>query len=98
MFIFAIFYTFFFVNYCHFFLYYFLHQSGNVCYNSVQNHLSSSLLSKNLKIKIHRTRILLMFGCEIWSLTLREKRRLRVFKNSVLRIIFSRKRDEVRGE
>ena len=48
--------------------------SGNACSHSVQNLLSSSLLSKNLKIKIHRTIILpVMYGCETWSLTLREE-------------------------
>jgi hypothetical protein len=46
-------------------------KSGNACCHSVQNLLSSSLLSKNRKIKIYRTRILLVFyGCETWSLTL----------------------------
>ena len=46
-------------------------KSGNACYHSVQNLLSSSLLSKNLKIKIYRTIILLvvLYGCETWSLT-----------------------------
>jgi hypothetical protein len=46
---------------------------GNACYHSVQNLLSSRLLSKNLKIKIYRTVILpvVLYGCEIWSLTLR---------------------------
>ena len=50
--------------------------------NSVQNVFSSSLLSKNLMIKIYRTIILLivLYGCENWSLTLREERRLRVFE------------------
>jgi len=72
----------------------------NACYYSVQNILSSSLLSKNLKIKIHRTIILpvVLYGCETWSMTLREKRRLRVFENRVLRRILGPKRDEVRGE
>jgi len=65
----------------------------------VQNILSSSLLSKNIKIKIYRTIILfVVYGCETWSLILREKRRLRVFDNRVLRRIFGPKRDEVRGE
>jgi len=62
--------------------------------------LSSSLLFKNLKIKIHRT-IKLSFvlcGCETWSLTLREERRLRLFENGVLRRIFGPKRDEVTGD
>jgi len=55
---------------------------------------------KNLKIKIHRTIILpiVLYGCEIWSLTLREERRLRVFENRVLRRMFGPKRAEVTGE
>jgi hypothetical protein len=58
------------------------------------------LLSKNLKIKIYRTVILpvALDGCETWSLTLREERRLRVFENRVLRSVFGPKRDEVAGE
>ena len=57
--------------------------------------LSSSLLSKNLKIKILRTVILpvVLYGCETWSLTLKEEHRLRVFENRVLRRIFGPKRD-----
>ena len=70
------------------------------CYHSVQNPLSSSLLSKNLEIKIYRTIILpvVLYGYETWSLILREERRLRVFENRVLRKIFGPKRDEVTGE
>jgi len=62
--------------------------------------LSSRLLSKNLKIKIYRTIILpvVLYGCETWSLTLREERRLRVCENRVLRKVFGPKRDEVTGE
>ena len=75
-------------------------KSGNACYYSVQNLLSSSLLSRNLKIKIYRTIILpvVLYGCETWLLTLREVRRLRVFENRVLRRIFGARRDEVTGE
>ena len=75
-------------------------RSRNACYHSVQNFLSSSLLSKNLKIKIYRTIILpvVLYWCETWSLTLREERRLRVFENRVLGRIFGPKRDEVTGE
>jgi hypothetical protein len=64
---------------------------------SVQDLLSSSFLSKNLKIKIYSTIILpvVLYGCETWSLTLREERRLRVFENMVLRRIFGPKRDEI---
>jgi len=73
---------------------------GNACYCSVENLWSSSLLSKKLKIKIYRTIILpvVLYGCETWSLTLREERRLRVFENRVLRRVFGPKRDQVTGE
>jgi hypothetical protein len=66
----------------------------------MQNLLSSNLLSKNLKIKIYRTIILpvVLNGCETWSLTLREERRLRVFENRVLRRVFGPKREEVTVE
>jgi hypothetical protein len=75
-------------------------KSGNACYHSVQELLSCSLLSKNTKIKIYRTIILpvLLYGCETWSHTLREKHRLRMFENSVLRKIFWPKRNNVRRE
>ena len=73
---------------------------GNACYHSVQNLLSSSLLSKHLKIRIYRTIILpvVLYGCETWSLTLREEHRLKVFENRVLRRIFGPRRDGVTGE
>ena len=75
-------------------------RSGNACYHSVQNLLSSRSLSKNLKIKIYRAIILpvVLDGCETWSLILREERKLRVFENMVLRRIFGPRRDEVTGE
>ena len=75
-------------------------KSGNACYNSVQNILSSSFISKKLKIKIYRTIILpvVLYGCENWALTLREEHRLRVFENRVLRRIFGPKRDGITGE
>jgi hypothetical protein len=58
------------------------------------------LLSKYLKINIYGTIILpvILYGCEAWSLTLREERRLKVFENRVLRRVFGPKRDEVTGE
>jgi len=61
--------------------------------------LSSSLLSKNLKIKIYGTIVLpvVLYGCRTWSLTLREERRIRVFENWVLTKIFETK-DEVTWE
>ena len=66
----------------------------------MQNLLSSSLLPKNLRIKIYRTIFLpfVLYGCETWSLTLRGGTRLRVFENRVLRRIFGPKKDEVTGE
>ena len=75
-------------------------KSGNACYHLVQNLLSSSLLSKNVKIKIYRTIILLvvLYGCETWSLTLREEYRLRMFENRLPRSIYGTKRDKVTGE
>jgi hypothetical protein len=57
------------------------------------------LLAKNLNIMVYRNIILpvVLYGCETWSLTLREGRRLRVFENRVLRITFGPKRDDVTG-
>ena len=75
-------------------------KSGNACDHSVQNLLSSSLLSKNLKNKIYRNIILpvVLYGCETWSLTKREEHRLRLFENRVLRRVFGSKRAEVTWE
>jgi len=75
-------------------------KSGNTCFHSVQNILSSSLLSKNLKIMIYRTIILpeVLYGCETWLLTVRDEFRLRVFENRMLRRIFGPKTDKVTGE
>jgi len=66
----------------------------------VQNIISSNLLSENLNFEIYRIISLpiVLYGCETWSLILREERRLRVFENRVLRRIFGPKRDEVTGE
>jgi len=71
-----------------------------VCYYSVQNRLSSRLLSRKLKIKIYRTIIfpVVLYDCETWSLTLRKERRLRVYEKRVLRRIFRPRRDEVTGD
>jgi len=62
--------------------------------------VSSSFLNEILKIKIYRTVILLLvlYGCETWSLTLRKERRLRVFEKILLRRIFGPRRDEVTRE
>ena len=64
------------------------------------NILSSSLLSKNIKIKKYRSTILpvILYVCETWLLTLREECRLRVLENRVLRRLFGPKRDEVKGK
>jgi hypothetical protein len=65
-------------------------KSRNACYYSVQNILSSSSLTKNVKFKIYRTIIspVVSYGYETWSFTLREECRRRVFGNEVLRRIF----------
>jgi sorting nexin-29 len=70
--------------------------SGNACYYSVQNLLSSHLISKNLKIKIYKTVILpvVLHVCETRSLTLGEEHRLRIFENRVLRKTVGPKREE----
>jgi hypothetical protein len=75
-------------------------KSRNAWYDSVQNLLSSSLLSKNTKIRVYRSIILpfVLYGCETWPLTLREEQRLRVFENRVLRRIFGPKGDEATGK
>ncbi|KAJ4432304.1 hypothetical protein ANN_20923 [Periplaneta americana] len=65
-----------------------------------ETYVSSSLLSKNLKVRIYKTVILpvVLYGCETWTLTLREEQRFRVSENKVLRKIFGAKRDEVTAE
>ena len=77
-----------------------VHTQLPACSHSVQKLLSSTVLSKNVKIKIYGTVTLpvVLYGCETWSLTLRQGRRLRVFENRVLRRIFGPKGDEARGE
>jgi len=73
---------------------------GNACCHSVQNLLSSRLLSRNVKMKMHINPILpaVFHGFETWSLTMMEERRLRTFENRVLRTIFGSKRREVTRE
>ena len=73
-------------------------KSGSACYHSVQNLLSSNLLSKNIKIKIYRAVILpmVLYGCEAWSVILREEHKLRGFENRVLRKMLGSK--EVGGK
>ena len=60
---------------------------GNACYYSLEKILLFRLLSKKLKVKTYKIIILsvVLYGCETWSLTLREGHRLRVFENKVLR-------------
>jgi hypothetical protein len=62
--------------------------------------LSSRLLSRNVKVKIYKTVNLpvVLYGCDTWSLTLREEHRPRVFENRVLRRIFGPKMDDVTEE
>jgi hypothetical protein len=72
---------------------------GNACYHSVQKLSSSRLLSKNINIRIYKSKILpvVLYECETWSLTLMEEHRLRLFENMVLRRVFGPKRDKVTG-
>ena len=76
--------------------------SGSPRYHSVQNFLSSGFLSKNVKIKIHRTTSIILpvilYGRETWSPTLRVGRKLSVFENMALRRIIGPKREDVTGE
>jgi hypothetical protein len=60
--------------------------SGNTCYHLVQSLLSSRLLSRNVKVEVYKTIILpvVLYGCETWSVTLREEHRLRVFENKIV--------------
>jgi hypothetical protein len=71
-------------------------KSGNAYYHSVQSLLSPCLLSRNVKVKIHKTIILpvVLYGYETWSLILREEHSLRTFENRVLRRISGPKRDK----
>ena len=73
---------------------------GNACYYSFEKMLSFHLLSKKLKVNTYKTIILpvVLYGCETWSLTLRDKHRLRVLENEVLRKIFGAKKDEITEE
>jgi hypothetical protein len=73
--------------------------SGSICYHSNQNVLSSCPLSRNLKIKLHKTIILplVLYACKTWPLTLREEHRLTVFEHRVLRRILRLKRNEIMG-
>jgi hypothetical protein len=70
--------------------------SGNACYHSVQNLLSSRLISKNLKINIYKCVIfsVVLYGCETWSLTWGVEHSLMVFENGVLRKICGPKKEE----
>jgi hypothetical protein len=74
--------------------------SWNICYHLVHILLSSLLLSRNKKVKNIKNIILLsvLYGCETWSLTLKEEHSLRVFENRFLRRIFGDERDEVTAD
>ena len=58
---------------------------GNACYYSLKKILSSLLHSKKLKVN---TLPVVLYGCEIWSHTLRKEHMLRLFENKVLRKVF----------
>ncbi|KAJ4430278.1 hypothetical protein ANN_22490 [Periplaneta americana] len=70
---------------------------GRRGYQMIDDDMWIILLSKNLKVRIYKTVVILadvLYGCETWTLTLREEHKLRVFENKVLRKIFGAKRDE----
>jgi hypothetical protein len=73
--------------------------SGNACYHSVRNLLSSRLLPKNVKVTIYKSIILpvVLYGCETWSLTVKEEHKLRVFEKRALKRKYGPKRDGVTG-
>ena len=72
---------------------------GNACYFSLEKILSSGLFSKKLKVNTYKIILpVVLYGCETWSVTLREEQRLKVFENKVLRKIFGAKRNEITGE
>jgi hypothetical protein len=75
-----------------------IQNSGNACHYSVQS-LPACCLG-NVNVRAYKTIILpaVLYGCEMWSLTLREAHRLRVFEDRILRRIFGPKRTEVTGE
>jgi len=74
-------------------------KSGSACYQSVRNRYVYQFATQKFKDYDIQTIILpVLYGCETWSLTLREERRLRVFENRVLRRIFGPRRDEVTRE
>jgi hypothetical protein len=70
---------------------------GNACYHSVQDLLSSRLLSGNVKARIYKNIILpvVLYGCETWSLILWEEHKLKVFENIVLRRVLGPRRDRL---
>jgi hypothetical protein len=72
--------------------------SDKAYYNSFQDYFILASAFQNIKIKIYETIIwlIVLYGCETWSLTLREEHRLGLFKKRVLRI-FRPKMDEVTG-
>jgi hypothetical protein len=69
------------------------------CYYPVQSILSSRLISKNIQMKICERTIIrvVLYGCETWSVTLREEYKLRMFDKRVLKRMFESKREEVEG-
>ena len=82
-----------------------LGEEYNACSSALESRwdgkiLSSHQLSKKLKVTTYKSTILPveLYGCETWSLILREEHRLRVFENNVLRKIFGAKRDAITGE
>jgi hypothetical protein len=74
-----------------------IEENNEDLFQDIRYLISSILFSEHIKVKIYRTTILrvVLYGCETWSLTVREERRLRMFVNRVLRRVFGSMRDEV---
>ena len=77
-----------------------LPKPGNACYHRYRIFCLPVLYPKNINTDTHRTIILVvvLFGCESWSLTLRKEFRLRVFENRALREIFGPMKDKATGK
>jgi hypothetical protein len=67
-------------------------------YSIVQYKTDFRKIIYNIEIYKHIILVVVLYGCETWSITLREEHRLRVFEKKVLRRIFAPKGDEVTGE
>jgi hypothetical protein len=73
--------------------------SGNACYYAVQNLFVFYLISKTIRIRKYKTKILhaVLYGCKIWSLMSKEENKLKVFEKKVVRSMYEPNTDEMTG-